>query len=145
MNKGMISALITLAFFLLPLAAFTQGQIYKIVDEDGNVTFTDQRPATGAEPMDLPPLSVIETDVPVPETPAVVADQEPKPPTSSELRKQFRDFAHNAAATGTNLLGNGQYRICKLGKFRGNPSGNERDAYSLTEKGKKPRPRAVSA
>ena len=93
MNKGMISALITLAFFLLPLAAFSQGQIYKIVDEDGNVTFTDQRPATGAEPMDLPPLSVIETDVQVPETPAVVADQEPKPPTSSELRKQFRDFA----------------------------------------------------
>ena len=93
MNKGMISALITLAFFLLPLAAFSQGEIYKVVDENGNVTFTDQRPATGAEPMDLPPLSVIETDVQVPETPAVVADQEPKPPTSSELRKQFRDFA----------------------------------------------------
>ena len=93
MNKGMISALITLAFFLLPLAAFSQGEIYKVVDENGNVTFTDQRPATGAEPMDLPPLSVIETDVQVPDTPATAADQEPKPPTSSELRKQFRDFS----------------------------------------------------
>ena len=93
MNKGMISALITLAFFLLPLAAFSQGEIYKVVDENGNVTFTDQRPATGAEPMELPPLSVIETDVQVPDTPATAADQEPKPPTSSELRKQFRDFS----------------------------------------------------
>ena len=93
MNKGMISTLITLAFFLLPLAAFSQGEIYKVVDENGNVTFTDQRPATGAEPMDLPPLSVIETDVQVPDTPATAADQEPKPPTSSELRKQFRDFS----------------------------------------------------
>lgn len=93
MNKGMISTLITLAFFLLPLAAFSQGEIYKVVDENGNVTFTDQRPATGGEPMDLPPLSVIETDVQVPDTPATAADQEPKPPTSSELRKQFRDFS----------------------------------------------------
>ena len=43
--------------------------------------------------MDLPPLSVIETDVQVPDTPAATADQEPKPPTSRELRKQFRDFS----------------------------------------------------
>ena len=93
MNKGMISALIALVFFLLPLAAFSQGEIYKVVDKDGNVTFTDQKPIGGAEPMDLPPLSVIETDVQVPEAPAAVADQEPKPPTSKELRKQFRDFA----------------------------------------------------
>jgi hypothetical protein len=93
MNKGMISALITLVFFLLPLAAISQGQIYKIVDEDGNVTFTDQRPESGAEPMDLPPLSVIETDVQVPETPAAAVDEEPKPPTSKELRKLFRDFS----------------------------------------------------
>jgi hypothetical protein len=95
MNKGLISALVTLIFLLLPLAAFSQGEIYKVVDKDGNVTFTDQRPGAGAEPMDLPPLSVIETDVQVPETPtaAAAADQEPKPPTSRELRKQFRDFS----------------------------------------------------
>jgi hypothetical protein len=93
MNKGMISALIALVFFLLPLAAFSQGEIYKVVDKDGNVTFTDQRPTGGAEPMDLPPLSVIETDVQVPQTSAAPVDQEPKPPTSKELRKQFRDFA----------------------------------------------------
>ncbi len=75
MNKGLISALVTLVFFLLPLAAFSQGEIYKVVDKDGNVTFTDQRPGAGAEPMDLPPLSVIETDVQVPATPTAAADQ----------------------------------------------------------------------
>jgi hypothetical protein len=93
MNKGMISALITLVFFLLSPDAFSQNEIYKVVDKDGNVTFTDQRPATGAEPMDLPPLSIIETDVQVPETSVAEVDQEPKPPTSRELRKQFRDFS----------------------------------------------------
>ena len=44
MNKGLISALIALVFFLLPLAAFSQGEIYKVVDKDGNVTFTDKKP-----------------------------------------------------------------------------------------------------
>ena len=93
MNKGMISTLIALVFLLLPLAVFSQGEIYKIVDKDGNVTFTDQRPDAGAQPMDLPPLSVIETDVQTPKTTTAAADQEPKPPTSRELRKQYRDFS----------------------------------------------------
>jgi hypothetical protein len=95
MNKGMISKLIPLAFLLLPLAAFSQGEIYKVVDKDGNVTFTDQPPVEGAQPMDLPPLSVVESDVQVPEAPpggANAAADEPKPPTTKELRRQFRDF-----------------------------------------------------
>ena len=36
--------------------------IYKIVDEDGNVTFTDQVPSDGTAPMALPELSVIKSD-----------------------------------------------------------------------------------
>ena len=35
-------------------------QVYKVVDEDGNVTFTDQAPADGSKPVELPPISVIE-------------------------------------------------------------------------------------
>lgn len=91
MNKGMISALIMLTFFLLPFTAFAEGEIFKIVDEDGNVTFTDQRPNSNAQPMDLPPLSVIETDIQVPQAP-VDAAQEPPAPSMRDLRKQFRDF-----------------------------------------------------
>jgi hypothetical protein len=95
MKNGMIRSLMTLAFLLLPLALFAQGQIYKVVDKDGNITFTDQRPNAEAQPMDLPPLSVIQTDI---QTPAVqgqdaaAAGEEAQPPTSRDLRKQFSDF-----------------------------------------------------
>ena len=65
MNKGMITALVA-AVLLLPLNGWSEGQIYKVVDEDGNVTFTDQKPSSNAEPVDLPPLSVIKTDTPPP-------------------------------------------------------------------------------
>jgi hypothetical protein len=91
MNKGMIAALVT-AMLLLPLGGWAEGQIYKVVDKDGNVTFTDQRPHSGAEPMDLPPLSVIKTDTPPP-APASQAPAEEAPLTPRELRRQFRDFS----------------------------------------------------
>ena len=67
---------------------------FTYVDEDGNVTFTDQRPADGGTPMDLPPLSVIETDIQVPEPQAEGAEAaaESQEPTPRDLRRQFRDF-----------------------------------------------------
>lgn len=94
MNKGIFSTLITLVFFLLAMSAYAEGEIYKIVDKDGNVTFTDQRPAANAQPMDLPPLSIIETDTPAPaaNTDGAAGTEEPQPPTPRELRRQFRDF-----------------------------------------------------
>jgi hypothetical protein len=93
MNKGLINTLILLVILLFSSTAFAQGDIYKVVDKDGNVTFTDQPPNDGAQPLDLPPLSVIETDIQVPETAAAgSAADEPKPPTIRQLRKQFRDF-----------------------------------------------------
>ncbi len=93
MNKGLINTLIMLVILLFSSTAFAQGDIYKVVDKDGNVTFTDQAPNDGAQPLDLPPLSVIETDIQVPETPAAgTAADEPKPPTIRQLKKQFRDF-----------------------------------------------------
>ncbi len=94
MNKGLISALIPLVLLLLPLTVMAEGDIYKVVDKDGNVTFTDQRPSADAQPVELPPLSVISTDLP--DTPAVATQSadsdEPKPPTTQELRRQFSDF-----------------------------------------------------
>lgn len=100
MKKGMISSLFTLVFLLAPLCAFAQGEIYKVVDKDGNVTFTDQRPSSDAQPMDLPPLSVIKTDMPPPAAAvagtagegAAAQEEEPKPLSPRELRRQFSDF-----------------------------------------------------
>jgi len=95
MKKGMINCLITALFLLVPVTLYAQGEIYKVVDKDGNVTFTDQRPSAGAQPMDLPPLSVIETDIQPPAPPPQTAQSavgESEAPTPGDLRKQFRDF-----------------------------------------------------
>lgn len=92
MNKGLIGALIPLVLLLLPLAAVAEGEIYKVVDADGNVTFTDQAPSSAAQPMDLPPLSVVETDLPAPKDSSGAAAEKAKPPTMRELRRQFSDF-----------------------------------------------------
>lgn len=73
-----------------PLAA----QVYKVVDENGNVTYTDQPPPDGTPPMDLPEISVVDTsDVQGYVSPVQddAADQGgPKSPR--ELRRMFRDF-----------------------------------------------------
>lgn len=94
MNKGMIRTLSALLILLAPLALAAEGEIYKVVDKDGNVTFTDQRPSDTAQPIDLPPLSVIESDIQVPE-PAAATDEEAaevREPTPRELRRQYADF-----------------------------------------------------
>jgi hypothetical protein len=93
MSKGMIRTGFFALFLLLPVAAMAAGEIYKIVDKDGNVTYTDQRPSTDAQPIDLPELSVVETDIQVPEkSTAEAAAKEPREPTPRELRKLYRDF-----------------------------------------------------
>lgn len=94
MRKGWIPVLVSLAFLIIPLAAVCQGEIYKIVNPDGSITFTDQKPAPGAEPVKLRPLSIVETDIVTP-TQAAPEDvaAEPPEPTPRELRQQFRDFA----------------------------------------------------
>jgi hypothetical protein len=98
MNKGMITVLVSLVALAFSVTPAFAGDIYKVVDKDGNVTFTDQKPAAGAEPMDLPPLSVVETDAP----PVAVSNatagaeaeaaEEDKPLSARELRRLYRDF-----------------------------------------------------
>ncbi|MFC1778275.1 DUF4124 domain-containing protein [Pseudomonadota bacterium] len=89
----MILATFSLAIMVSPLAA----EVYKIVDKDGNVTYTDKPPADGSKPMDLPPLSVIETPV-YGKTPRQEAEEAAAAGGTKEvplrtLRNNFRDFA----------------------------------------------------
>lgn len=51
-------ALILLLALTAPLAVAQQ--IYKTVDEDGNVVYTDQKPSEDAEPIPLPELTVVD-------------------------------------------------------------------------------------
>lgn len=94
MHKGMIRIVACFLLSAISYAAIAAGEIYKVVDEDGNITYTDERPKEGAEPMDLPPLSVIESDiqVPAPGAQAAQAPAEAQPPTMRDLRRQYQDF-----------------------------------------------------
>ncbi len=88
--------LIMVAFSMAVMANAVLAQIYKTVDENGNVTYTDRPPEDGSAPIKLPPISVIET--PVYEPPARVdkngADSKDGQELSlRELRKFYADFA----------------------------------------------------
>lgn len=102
MRKGLITVT-GLGLAAILASGMLAAQVYKVVDEHGNVTYTDQPPADGTPPMDLPELSVVEseddaTEVADPATllnpspadaAAVAADQEKTP---RELRRMFADF-----------------------------------------------------
>ncbi len=90
MRKGMIRAISVTGVFLLTLSVVWAANIWKVVDENGNVVYTDQPPRDGSTPMDLPELSVIKTDFQVKQTPA--GQKKVKAPTSVELRKLYQDF-----------------------------------------------------
>jgi hypothetical protein len=94
MDKGM-TGLRILVLLLSCFCMTAYGQIYKVVDKDGNVTYTDQAPGDGSEPMDLPELSVVSTDyeaelATTEEDPVV--EEEGAELTRRELRRLYRDF-----------------------------------------------------
>lgn len=86
--------LLTLTVLFLALTATPlTAQVYKIVDKDGNVTYTDQPPKDGSKPIDLKPISVVET--PKYEVPPkkAAAGEDGQQMSVRELRRMYRDFA----------------------------------------------------
>jgi hypothetical protein len=88
--------MILFAFSLVFAATPLMAQVYKVVDKDGNVTYTDQAPADGSGPIELRPISVIEA----PTYEKAPADAEAdgaaegeKEMSLSYLRKNYKDFA----------------------------------------------------
>ncbi|MEE4297552.1 MAG: DUF4124 domain-containing protein [Wenzhouxiangella sp.] len=67
--------------------------IYRVVDENGNVTYTDQKPSDEAEPMDLPEISVISETAPRIET---IVAEDPASPTVEPFRMQIVEPAHGS-------------------------------------------------
>ncbi len=84
--------LILLAVLSAPLAA----QVYKTVDENGNVVYTDQPPADGSAPVVLRPISVVEAPT-YEKAPAATeedaAQDGAKEMSLKYLRKNYKDFA----------------------------------------------------
>jgi len=85
----MILFAVLLAITVTPLMA----QVYKVVDKDGNVTFTDQPPVDGSKPIKLAPISVIEAPT-FEKAPGPTGEEDAeKGPSLSEMRRAYRDFA----------------------------------------------------
>jgi len=86
----LILVALTLAIAAGPLAA----QVYKTVDEDGNVTYTDQPPKDGSKPVKLRPISVIEAPTYEVAPKATEEGTEGgKEMSLKYLRKNYKDFA----------------------------------------------------
>lgn len=96
--KRITHSAIPLLWSLLLMAAPISGavaDVYKTVDKDGNVVYTDQPPEPGARPMELPGLSVVEFYRPPSAAAGAEADAEGEQEEVTdirELRKGYRDF-----------------------------------------------------
>lgn len=108
--NSIISIVLAAGLACAPLAF---AQVYKHVDEQGNVTYSDAPPEPGAEPMDLPELSVVE---PPPKT--YLPGREPKPEGAEDgaadrelslgdLRRLYRDFRIVSPAPEQSFWGTG--------------------------------------
>lgn len=86
---------ILIALPLVMTAGPLTAQVYKTVDEDGNVTYTDRPPQDGSKPIKLRPISVIEApayeQAPSAAQKAAAKEGEEKP--LRYLRKHYEDFA----------------------------------------------------
>jgi len=59
-----LNILLAVCALMLPVAPTFAQPIYRVVDENGNVTYTDQKPSDDAVPMVLPEISVISETAP---------------------------------------------------------------------------------
>jgi hypothetical protein len=75
-----IASIVLISFLTSPAAPAQP--IYKIVDADGNVIYTDQKPSDDAEPMELPGLNVLDGDT-VPEP--VLTPEPAAPPAEPQM------------------------------------------------------------
>jgi len=97
MNTARLNKSLGMFFALLMISATPLlAQVYKVVDKDGNVTYTDQPPADGSGPVELKPISVIEapTYQVKPKSSDTASDAKgDKEMSFQDLRKNYRDFA----------------------------------------------------
>ena len=106
--KNRIVGFVMTIALLLPAGALF-AQVYKSVDENGNVVYSDQPPAPGAKPMEMPEISVVEAPAGAPLAPEGAATGEAAEQTLSlrDLRRMYRDFAITRPAQEEYIQGTG--------------------------------------
>jgi len=96
MNKptDRILGIVVAIALLLPGDALV-AEVYKSVDKDGNVVYSDQPPEPGAEPMEMPGISVVEAVPGAPVSPGADGSDAGAGQAMDirELRRMYRDFA----------------------------------------------------
>lgn len=106
--SGIMAAAVLLTW--MPVA---QAEVYKVVDEHGNVTYTDQPPAdSDAQPMTLRGLSIISPQIPPPAPvrpgdQAGTAEGEEGELPIRELVRRYRDFNIVSPTQEQSLWGTG--------------------------------------
>lgn len=91
--------ILTMCMIMAPALVLAQ-PIYRVVDEDGNVTYTDQRPSDDAEPMELPELNVLDSRAAPPNMPTDAEENEVEPLRLSISSPQNEE---NIFGTGNSL------------------------------------------
>ena len=84
-----------MALLMMLAAAPLAAQVYKTVDADGNVTYTDQPPKDGSGPIELAPISVTETPnyETAPKKSAKAEEDGNNKQSLKTLRRKYSDFA----------------------------------------------------
>jgi len=118
MNKGLI-ILKGIAIVAIAVSGVLSAQVYKVVDENGNVTYTDQPPEDGSAPMQLPEISVVESQYPseMPNSAAAESgtSSSADAKTPRELRQLYSDFRILSPAPEENYWGTGNSVVVSWG------------------------------
>ncbi len=93
LNTRKVIYLVSIAIFSIIALNPLFAQVYKTVDADGNVSYTDRPPAEGAKPVVLAPISVIEVPVYAGKAISNKAANEEAEPSLRDMRRNYRDFA----------------------------------------------------
>jgi hypothetical protein len=108
MNKSLAGLLLTLISSALLLTVGVQAEVYKTVDKDGNVIYTDQPPEPDAKPMELPGLSVIGSlPGPAPAAGSSAEQTEDQVTDIRELRRGYKDFRITSPTQDEHIQGSG--------------------------------------
>ena len=117
-----ILAALSLALAASPLMA----QVYKVVDKDGNVTFTDQPPGDGSKPIELAPISVIEAPTYEKAPEATAEDEAEEKDVALVSAQELQGFCNHFPTAGGVSLETGwphsnclEYAICNTGRYAG--------------------------
>lgn len=100
------------------MSATMAADVYKVVDSEGNVTYTDEPPASGGELVDLPGLSIVDTPETVRRDPAPQNEGVDEAEQLNDLRRRYTGFEISRPEHDETLWGTGNSMVVGLNSPR---------------------------